>query len=135
LWRFNAIKFLKIHNNILEIKWFISIHWESLTRSKSEGVFKSFKLHRNSLSKDSLRPGGGQIKWVLFLQPILEVKSLTLQEILAFLTGNFDKKIIPYDFFAPMSNLTKVWFWTSQFGLDHFVLVFFIGLFLPSFFY
>jgi hypothetical protein len=31
--------------------------------------------------------------------------------------GFFD----PYGFFVPMSNLTKVPFWTSQFGLDHFI--------------
>jgi hypothetical protein len=42
------------------------------------------------------------------------------QEILIFLTRNFSEKNPPYGFFAPMSNLTKVPFWTSGFGPDHF---------------
>jgi hypothetical protein len=46
-----------------------------------------------------------------------------------FLIGNFGKKTSPYGFFAPMSNLTKVPFWTSQFGLDHFDLGFLVSLF------
>ncbi len=36
-----------------------------------------------------------------------------LREILTFLTGNFGQKNLPYGFFAPMSNLTKVPFWTN----------------------
>jgi hypothetical protein len=52
-----------------------------------------------------------------------------MQEILAFLTENFDKKKPPYGFFAPMSNLTKVPFWTGQFRPNHFDRVFFVGLF------
>ncbi len=31
-------KFKQINNYVFEIKWFINIHWENLTRSKSEGV-------------------------------------------------------------------------------------------------
>jgi hypothetical protein len=44
----------------------------------------------------------------------------SLQEITTFSTENFKYKKPPYDFFAPMSNLTKVPFWTRNFGLDHF---------------
>jgi hypothetical protein len=39
---------------------------------------------------------------------------------MVFLTENFGKKTPPYGFFAAMPNLTKVPFWTSQFGPDHF---------------
>jgi hypothetical protein len=46
---------------------------------------------------------------------------------------NFDKKSPPYGFFAPMSNMTKVSFWISYFGLNHFdwvyLLVFSNGFF------
>jgi hypothetical protein len=41
---------------------------------------------------------------------------ISLQEIMGFLIGILVKKNPPYDFFAPMSNLTKVPFWTIQFG-------------------
>jgi hypothetical protein len=45
--------------------------------------------------------------------------------------GFFDRefwlKKPPYGFFAPMSNLTKVPFWTSRFGLDYFDWVFWVG--------
>jgi hypothetical protein len=41
------------------------------------------------------------------------------QEILVFFIENFSKKN-PYGFFAPMSNLTKMPFWTSKFGPNHF---------------
>jgi len=51
-----------------------------------------------------------------------------LQEILVFLIENFSKKP-PYGFFGPMSNLTKMPFWTNQFGLDHFDWIFLVGLF------
>jgi hypothetical protein len=44
----------------------------------------------------------------------------TLQEIMTFFTKNFNKKNPLYGFFAPMSNLTKVPFWTSSFGLNRF---------------
>jgi len=39
------------------------------------------------------------------------------------------KKHPPYGFFAPMSNLTKVPFWTSQFGPNHFDKIFLVGFF------
>ncbi len=44
----------------------------------------------------------------------------SLQEIQVVLTRNFSQKPPPYGFFAPMSNLTKVPFWTCRFGPDHF---------------
>jgi hypothetical protein len=53
----------------------------------------------------------------------------SLQEIPAFFTKNFGPKNPPYGFFAPMFNLTKVPFWTSQFGVDHFDQVFLVGIF------
>jgi hypothetical protein len=58
----------------------------------------------------------------------------SLQEITTFLTGNFNKKNPSYGFFAPMSNLTKVPFWTSYFGFDNFDCFFLVG-FLTMFFY
>jgi hypothetical protein len=45
------------------------------------------------------------------------------------LIGNFGQKTPPYGFIAPMSNLTKVPFWTSRFGPDHFDWVLLVGLF------
>jgi len=39
---------------------------------------------------------------------------------LFFLLGILVKKFASYGFFAPMFNLTKVPFWTNQFGLNHF---------------
>jgi len=36
------------------------------------------------------------------------------------LIGNFGQKNPPYGVFAPMSDLTKVPFWTSQFGPNRF---------------
>jgi hypothetical protein len=43
-----------------------------------------------------------------------------LQEITIFLIGKFGQKYPSYDLFAPISNLTKVPFWTSHFKLGHF---------------
>jgi hypothetical protein len=45
---------------------------------------------------------------------------ITLQKIMVFLTENFGLKKKPYGFLAPMSNLTKVPFWTNQFKHKHF---------------
>jgi hypothetical protein len=44
----------------------------------------------------------------------------TLQEIMTFFTKDFNQKSLPYGFFTPMSNLTNMSFWTSQFRLNHF---------------
>jgi hypothetical protein len=53
------------------------------------------------------------------LKSILKKKKVTpLQETTTFLIENFGKKPPPYGFFAPTPNLTKVPFWTSQFGPD-----------------
>jgi hypothetical protein len=52
------------------------------------------------------------------------IPNKTLQEITTFLTRNFGQKNPPYGFFSPMSNLTKMPFWTSQFGPSHFDWVF-----------
>jgi hypothetical protein len=65
---------------------------------------------------------------------------IPLQKIMAFVIGNFSQKTLPYGFFAPISSMTKVPFWTSHFGPDCFDKVFlvgffFIGFFLPCFFY
>ncbi len=49
-----------------------------------------------------------------------DLEKATLQEITIFLTKNFDQENPPYGFLAPMSNLTKVPFWTSRFGPDRF---------------
>jgi hypothetical protein len=57
----------------------------------------------------------------------------SLQEITASFTKNFNKKKPPYGFFALMSNLTKMPFWTSQFGLDRFDYVFLVVFFLLGF--
>jgi hypothetical protein len=56
-------------------------------------------------------------------------KVTPLQEITTFLTKTFGKKKPPYGFLAPISILTKVLFWTSQFGLDYFDFAFLVGLF------
>jgi hypothetical protein len=37
-----------------------------------------------------------------------------------FFIEKFGQKNPPYGLFAPMSNLTKVPYWTSQLKLDHF---------------
>jgi hypothetical protein len=47
-------------------------------------------------------------------------KNISLQEIMAFMTENFGQKKPPYNLFAPMSNLTKMPFWTNQFGFNRF---------------
>ncbi len=58
--------------------------------------------------------------WSFVEGRLLVVCDFALQEITTFFTMNFGQKNPPYDFFAPMFNLTKVTFWTSQFGFDHF---------------
>jgi len=54
---------------------------------------------------------------------------MPLQETTTFFIRDFSQKNLAYDFFAFMSNLTKLPFWTSQFGSNHltrsFWLVFF----------
>ncbi len=59
---------------------------------------------------------------------------LPLQEIPTFFTKSFGKNNPRYGFFAPMSNLTKMPFWTSWFGPKHFDKVFLVGFF-TGFFY
>jgi hypothetical protein len=39
---------------------------------------------------------------------------------MTFLIGKFGKKTRPHDVFALIFNLTKVPFWTSHFGHNHF---------------
>jgi hypothetical protein len=48
---------------------------------------------------------------------------------MAFWMKNFNKKNPPYGFFALMSNLTKVPFWTNRFKFDCFDWVFLVGVF------
>jgi hypothetical protein len=55
---------------------------------------------------------------------------MPLQEIMAFFTKNFGLKNPSYDFFGLMSNLTKVPFWTSHFGPNHFDQDFLVGFFI-----
>ncbi len=50
-------------------------------------------------------------------------KFISLQETLVFFKNPSNMV------FAPMSNLTKVPFWTSRFGPNHFEMVFLVGLF------
>jgi hypothetical protein len=51
---------------------------------------------------------------------LLVICDFALQEIIVCFTRNFGQKTPPYGFFASMSNLTKMPFWTSQFGPNHF---------------
>jgi hypothetical protein len=44
----------------------------------------------------------------------------SLQEIMVFFIRKFGQKNLPYCFFAPISNLTKMSLWKSQFGPNHF---------------
>ncbi len=71
---------------------------------------KIMKIHRNVNNKTIAKN----------LKSIFKKNVIPLQEIIVFFIKNFNKKKPPYGFFAPMSNLTKMPFWTSQFGPDYF---------------
>jgi hypothetical protein len=76
------------------------------------------KGFQNQRTKLKLTPRKNKNKKMSKLKPKVFFKSL--QEITIFLTENFNQTNPPYGFFAPMSNLTKVPFWTSQFGPNYF---------------
>ncbi len=118
MWRFNGIKFKEIHNNIFEIKWFINIHWESVTTSKNEDVGSNLLGYIEYCpSKDNLSP------WFFFLQPL----GLVHMRKLFFIVGPLRRNVFSQHF----ESLKWIFFMSNGVTLITFFSFPIVGCFTP----